>query len=55
MEILKQLKTILLSYPGERKVELLLTGGATEKRISLPMPVKVSPELEQEIATLLGS
>lgn len=55
METLKQLKSILLSYPGERKVELVLTGGKTDKRISLPTTIKVTPELEQEIATLLGS
>ncbi len=48
------LKNILLSNSGERKVELLIKGVGTEKRIKLPFGINVTDNLESEIKSLIS-
>jgi DNA polymerase III alpha subunit len=51
---LSKLKQLLLSYPGERKVELLIYGDNNlPTRIKLPMGINLKDNLENDIKALI--
>ena len=51
---MEDLKNLLISHPGERRVELSIRAASSAQKMKLPFGIQVSDDLQQQLKVLLA-